>query len=62
MADGSLRQFDIYSADVWWDGIWRQELICAVGSEALLGMRMLADHELRIIVRPGETVEITPLP
>jgi hypothetical protein len=33
-----------------------------VGDEVLLGMRLLAGHELRIAVVPGGSVEITPLP
>jgi clan AA aspartic protease len=62
LADGSIRQFDIYSADVAWDGLWRPVLVSDVGSEALLGMRLMAGHELRIAVVPGGVVEITPLP
>ena len=62
LADGSVRQFDIYAAEVAWDGSWRQVLVSAVGAEALLGMRLLAGHELRIAVVPGSSVEITPLP
>lgn len=62
LADGSVRQFDIYAAEVAWDGGWRPVLVSAVGAEALLGMRLLAGHELRIAVVPGGAVEITPLP
>ena len=62
LADGSLPQFDIYAAEVGWDGGWRPVLVSAVGDESLLGMRLLAGHELRIVVKPGGTVEITPLP
>ena len=61
LADGSLRQFDIYAAEVAWDGGWRPILVSAVGGEALLGMRLLARHELRVAVVPGGVVEITPL-
>lgn len=62
LADGSVRQFDIYAAEAAWDGNWRPVLVSVVGNEVLLGMRMLADHELRIAVVPGAVVEITPLP
>jgi clan AA aspartic protease len=62
LADGSLRQFDIYDAEVAWGGGWRPVLVSAVGDEVLLGMRLLAGHELRIAVAPGGAVEITPLP
>lgn len=33
-----------------------------IGSEALLGMRLLARHKLGIEVTPGGEVEILPLP
>jgi len=62
LADGSVRQFDIYAAEVAWRGGWRPVLVSGVGDEVLLGMRLLAGHELRIAVVPGGVVEITPLP
>jgi clan AA aspartic protease len=62
LADGSVRQFDIFAAEVEWDGGWRSVLVSAVGDEVLMGMRLLAGHELRIAVVPGGAVEITPLP
>lgn len=62
LADGSIQQFDIYAAEVEWDGIWRPVLVWAIGTEALLGMRLLAGHQLRIDTVPGGVVEITPLP
>jgi clan AA aspartic protease len=62
LADGSIRQFDIYAAEVAWGGGWRPVLVSAVGDEVLLGMRLLEGHELRMAVVPGGVVEITPLP
>ena len=62
LADGSVRQFDIYAAEVDWGGVWRSVLVSAVGEEVLLGMRLMANHELRIAVVAGGPVEITPLP
>src|SRR5437762_8647821 len=53
LADGSVRQIDLYAGDAAWDGGWRPVLISAVGDEALLGMRLLAGHQLRIEVVPG---------
>ena len=61
LADGSARQFDIYAAEVAWGAIWRPVLVSGVGNEALLGMQLLAGHELRIAVVPGGPVEIAPL-
>ena len=62
LADGSVQQIDIYAAEVEWDGSWRSVMVAAVGDEALVGMRLLAGHELRIVVVPGGAVEISPLP
>jgi predicted aspartyl protease len=62
LADGSVRQFEIYAADVEWDGAWRPVLVSAVGDEALVGMRLLAGHELRIEFVPGGAVAIARLP
>jgi len=62
LADGSVRRFDIYAAEVDWGGTWRPVLVSAVGVEVLLGMRLLAGHLLRVEVVPGGIVEITALP
>ncbi len=62
LADGSVQRLDIYAAEVEWDGSRRSVMVAAVGDEALVGMRLLAGHELRIVVVPGGVVEITPMP
>jgi clan AA aspartic protease len=62
LADGSIQQVDIYAAEVDWDGSWRSVLVMEVGGEALVGMRLLAGHQVRFEVVPGGAVEITPLP
>lgn len=62
LGDGSVRHFDVHAAEVEWDGSWRPILVSGVGDEALVGMRLLAGHELHIAVVPGGPVEITPRP
>jgi len=62
LADGSVRLFDIFAAEVAWGGTWRAVLVSAVGNESLVGMRLLAGHKLVIDVVPGGLVEILPLP
>jgi clan AA aspartic protease len=62
LGDGSVRPFDIYAAEVEWDGNWRPVLVSAIGDEVLVGMRLLAGHELRVAVVPGGPVEISPVP
>lgn len=62
LADGSVRPFDVYAAEVDWDGRWRPVLAWVVGAETLLGVRLLAGHQLRIEAIPGGVVEITLIP
>jgi clan AA aspartic protease len=62
LGDGSIRHFDVYAAEVEWDGNWRPILVSAVGDEVLVGMGLMAGHELRVAVVPGGPVEISPLP
>ena len=61
LADGSVNQYEIYAAEVEWDGVWRPNLVSCLGNEVLIRMRLLAGHELRIAVVPGGEVEITRL-
>ena len=62
LADGSVRQFEVYAVEVEWGGTWRPILVSAVGNEVLIGMRLLADHELRVSVTVGGDVRIDPIP
>jgi clan AA aspartic protease len=62
LADGSIRQFDIFAAEVAWGGTWRSALVSGIGNEALLGMHLIAGHKLAIEVVPGGLVEIVPIP
>jgi clan AA aspartic protease len=62
LADGSVQSFDLYAAEVDWGGTWRPVLVWVVGDEVLLGMGLLARHQLRVEAVPGGAVEITPIP
>lgn len=62
LGDGSVRRFDVYEAEVEWDGNWLPVLVSAVGNEILVGMRLLAGHKLCMEIVPGGAVEINPLP
>jgi predicted aspartyl protease len=62
LGDGSVRPFDVYAAEVQWDGNWRPVLVSAIGAEVLVGMRLLAGHNLRVAIVPGGPVEICPIP
>jgi clan AA aspartic protease len=62
LADGTVRYFGMFAAEVEWDGSWRAVLVSGVGDDVLVGMNLLADHELRVAVRPGGVVEVAAIP
>lgn len=62
LADGTIVLLDIYAGIVVWDSQPRNVEIHAVGSTPLIGMRMLAGHEVRIRVVDGGPVWIDLVP
>lgn len=62
LADGSIQTSEAGLAEIEWDGSWRIALATIVGDTPLIGMRLLADHELWMEVAPGGHVEIRPIP
>lgn len=62
LGDGSVRHFDVFAAEVEWEGSWRAILVSAVGDEVLVGMSLMAGHDLHIAVVPGGPVEISRHP
>lgn len=58
LADGREEMFDIYAATIIWDGRPRPILVEAVESFPLVGMRLLADYDVRLRVQPGGVVHI----
>jgi len=62
LANGSIEQFDIYAATVVWDGKAHPVLVQAIDASPLLGMELLADHDLRARVQVGGKIEIDPVP
>lgn len=62
LADGSARRFDTFTAELEWGGGWREVVVSALGAEVLVGMRLLAGHELRVQVVSGGAVEVAALP
>lgn len=51
LADGSECLFDIYEAEVVWDGKVRPILIDEADTEPLVGMKLLKGYELKMQVR-----------
>jgi clan AA aspartic protease len=62
LADGSECLFDVYEARVDWDGAWRRILVDEADTDPLVGMDLMAGHELRIQVRSRGKVAIKKLP
>ena len=61
LADGSVRRFDTFAAEVFWDRTWADIVASAVGGEVLLGMTLLAGRGLWVEAMPGGAVEVRPL-
>jgi clan AA aspartic protease len=62
LADGSTQLFDVYRAEVVWDGQPRSVEVEAADIQLLLGMALLENHELKILVVSGGPVTITAIP
>ena len=61
LADGSVRRFDTFAAEVLWGGSWVGVVASVVGDEALLGMSLLTGRGLWMEAVPGGAVEVRPL-
>ena len=61
LADGTVRRFDTFAAEVLWGGSWVGVVVSAVGDESLLGMSLLAGRGLWVEVVSGGAVEVRPL-
>jgi clan AA aspartic protease len=60
LADGVSNKVVYYTVDIDLGGESHSGM--DIGEECYLGMQLLEGHELKIAVRPGGDVEITPLP
>jgi clan AA aspartic protease len=61
LADGSVCLFDVYEAEVVWDGQVRRLLVDEADTDPLVGMTLLSGFELRMEVRSQGKLEITRL-
>ena len=62
LADGSKADFDVYDAELVWDGRLVAALVDEAETTPLVGMALLEGHELRIEARTGGRVLIESLP
>jgi predicted aspartyl protease len=58
LAGGAKGECDVYAGTVVWDGVARAVLIQSMDGTPLVGMALLAGHDLRARVVPGGRVEI----
>lgn len=61
LADGTMATFDVYDAELVWDGQHKAVPVDESASAPLVGMSLLEGHELRIEARSGGQVLIEPL-
>jgi clan AA aspartic protease len=61
LADGSECVFDVYEAEVLWDGRARRFFVDEADTNPLVGMALLSGYELRMQVRPGGKITIKQL-
>jgi clan AA aspartic protease len=62
LGDGTTHQFDTYDIEIDWNGAWRLVVATEIDADPLLGMGLLAGHQVFIEFVPGGVVDITPIP
>lgn len=62
LANGTTEQFDVYAAEVVWDGATRLILVAALSTAHLLGMNLIVGYDLRARVAIGGSVQIEAIP
>ena len=62
LADGSIVWFEVYLADIDWNGGRRRVEVQAIDAEPLVGMGLMLDHDLTIRMVDGGPVTITAIP
>ena len=62
LADGTSVQFKLYLATVHWCGQVYTIRVAASNSESLVGVKLLEGLKVCIPVRPGEEIDIVPIP
>lgn len=61
LGDGTVRQLDLFAAEVEWGGVWRSVLVHQAGREVLIGTRLLTGFRSAIDWVPGGMVEFAPM-
>ena len=59
--NASFEDIDVYLANVFWGGVWREVSILATGSEVLIGMNMLRGSTVCFDAVDMGAIEIEPI-
>jgi clan AA aspartic protease len=62
LADGSIAWFEVYLADIDWNGGTRRIEVQAIDAQPLLGTDLLFGHDLTIRMIDGGQVTVTAIP
>lgn len=62
LGDGMTDDYSTYAARIEWHGLRRNVAVTSVGSEPLVGMRLLRGSNLSVDATPGGAVTISELP
>jgi clan AA aspartic protease len=62
LADGTIIWFEMYLADIHWNGGTRQVAVQAVDSQPLIGTGLMHGHDLMVRVTDGGPVTIAAIP
>lgn len=58
--NASFEDIGIYSANVFWDGVWQEVSVMATGTEILIGMNMLRGSSVCFDAVDKGSIEIEP--
>jgi clan AA aspartic protease len=62
LGDGTVRAIDTYDLEVEWNGVWIKVVASEIDTTPLLGMSLLARHQMFMEVVPGGVVDVSPIP
>ena len=61
LADGSELETNLLRTPIIWNGVEREVEIVVADGQPLLGLRLMHEHEIRIMLMDGGAVTIEPL-
>lgn len=62
LGDGTQRQVEVYTVEIEWNGSWLEVLATELDCAPLIGVELLAGHEMFVEFVPGGVVDVTARP